>query len=139
MSNQQPKEFYLVIKGEKVPVTEEQYRAYKRPAWTEKKRKQRQTAEGTTPVSLDRLIEDGYETADDTDIEKIMQDKELLETLYIALDELNDDDRTLINDLFYQNKSERQVAAELGLSQFGVNKRKHKVLEKLYKILKDFY
>ena len=133
------KEFYTIIKGEKVPVTEEQYRAYKRPVWTEKKRKQRQVAEGTTPVSLDRLTEEGYETADDTDVEKIIQDKELLETLYIALDALNDDDRNLINDLFYHNKSERQVAAELGLSQFGVNKRKHKVLEKLYKILKDFY
>ena len=139
MANQPQKEFYLVIKGEKVPVTEEQYRAYKRPAWADKKRRQRQVAEGTTPASLDRLIENGYETTDDTDIEKIMQDKELLETLYIALDDLNDDDRSLIDDLFYHNKSERQVAAELGLSQFGVNKRKHKVLEKLYKILKDFY
>lgn len=126
------KEFYIVIKGKRIPVTEEEYRAYKRPVWSEKKRKQRQAVNGTSPLSLDHLAEDGYEPTDSANIEQMVEDKMLLEALYIALDTLSADDRTLVDDIFYRNKSERQVADELDLSQFGVNKRKHKVLGKLY-------
>ena len=36
------KDYYICIKGEKVPVTEEVYRAYCRPVWAEKKRKERE-------------------------------------------------------------------------------------------------
>ena len=34
------KEFFIVIDGEKVPISEEVYRAFKRPLWTERKRRQ---------------------------------------------------------------------------------------------------
>ena len=33
------KDYYILIDGEKVPVSEEVYRAFKRPAWTERKRR----------------------------------------------------------------------------------------------------
>ena len=90
------------------------------------------------PLSLDQLAEEGCEPADNADLEQIIQDKILLEALFTALETLADDERVLMDSLFYKSKSERQVADELGISQFGVNKRKHKVLEKLYEMLKDF-
>ena len=138
MSNREPKEFYILVAGEKISVTEEVYRAYKRPVWAEKKRRQRHTADDTLPLSLDQLAEEGYEPADSADLEQITQDKMLLETLFIALDALTGDERALVDNIFYREKSERQIADELGISQFGVNKRKHRVLEKLRELLKDF-
>lgn len=40
--------------------------------------------------------------------------------------------------LLYEDKSERELAAELGISQKAVNKRRHKILEKLKKFLEKF-
>jgi len=39
----------------------------------------------------------------------------------------------LIQALYYENISEREYAAKLGLSQRGLNKRRHKALAKLKK------
>ena len=39
MDNQQR---YIEIEGQQIPVTEEVYRAYKRPAWAEHKRQERE-------------------------------------------------------------------------------------------------
>ena len=35
------KEYYLTIDGQKIPVTEDVYRAYKQPVWAERKRQER--------------------------------------------------------------------------------------------------
>ena len=40
--NQETKQYYLTIDGQEVTVTEEVYRAYKRPIWAEHKRNDRQ-------------------------------------------------------------------------------------------------
>jgi DNA-directed RNA polymerase specialized sigma subunit len=41
----------------------------------------------------------------------------------------------LIDALYYQEMKERQYAAILGISQKGVNKRRHKILDKLKRII----
>ena len=60
----------------------------------------------------------------------------MLEMLLAALAELTDDERSLIDSLFYQEKSEREIAGEIGISSITVHKRKHKILSKLRGILK---
>ncbi|MGR6837021.1 hypothetical protein [Syntrophomonas erecta] len=40
--NQETKQYYLTIDGQEVKVSEEVYRAYKRPIWAEHKRKERE-------------------------------------------------------------------------------------------------
>ena len=60
----------------------------------------------------------------------------MLEMLLAALAELTDDERSLIDSLFYQEKSEREIAGEIGISSIAVHKRKHKILSKLRGILK---
>ena len=57
MANQR----YIYIDGEKIPVTEEVYRTYKRPIWREHKRQERERENGITPLSLERFAEDGYD------------------------------------------------------------------------------
>ena len=109
-----------------IPVTEEQYYEYMRPLWREDKRQQRQEP----PVSLDKLYEDTeYEAADtDSDLEANVMKKMLIEELHKALD----------MEMYSKNHSEAEIGQAIGMSQKGVNKRKHKVLLKLNTRLKDF-
>ena len=135
------KQFYILVKGKKIMVDEETYRVYKRPVWKEKKSRQRDTADGVIPLSLDTLMSDGFDTSDGTDLNALLHDKMLLDALFAAIGELNPDERALINDIFYLGKTEREIAGSLGLSQKAINKRKQKVLGKLSEneILKKMY
>ena len=128
------KEYFIVIDGEKIPVSEEVYRAFKRPAWTERKRRQ---VRADYERSLEQLAEDGFEVSDEsTLVDEIVEDKMMLDMLFAALDELTADERGLIDALFFDEKSERKVANESGISQQAISKRKSKILAKLRKSLK---
>ena len=118
-----------------IPVSEEQYYEYMRPLWREDKRQQRQEP----AVSLDKLYEETeYEVADtDSDIEADVMKKMLIDELHKALDELEEIDRTIM-EMYSKNHSEAEIGQAIGMSQKGVNKRKHKVLLKLNTRLKDF-
>jgi len=148
------------------PVTEEVYRAYKRPAWAERKRKEREkrcrdengnrctkscrvcdlerAKKGLQPIertgntlSLDKFTEEGFEVADQVDLAELVADKLLFEELYAALEELDPDNRRIL-ELFSIGKSEREIAADIGLSQKAINKRKTKLFAQLRERLKDF-
>ena len=79
--------------------------------------------------SLDRLTEIGKDFADsnsdfqDSLVLKIMLDE--------ALAKLSEEERYLITQLFYLGRTERDLANELGISQYTVNRNKHKILKKL--------
>ena len=79
--------------------------------------------------SLDRLTEIGKDFADsnldfqDSLVLKIMLDE--------ALAKLSDEERYLITQLFYFGRTERSLAEQLGVSQYTVNRNKHKILKKL--------
>lgn len=117
-----------------VPVSKEQYYDFMRPLWREDKRQQR----AKPIVSLDKLYEEAeYEIADDTDFEEIFMKEVLIEELHKALNELDEIDRTIMN-LFGNGSTESEIGKVIGMSQKGVNKRKHRILERLNDRLKDF-
>ena len=118
-----------------IPVTEEQYYEYMRPLWREDKRQQRQEP----MASLDKMYEETeYEAADsDSDLEADIMKKLMIDELHKALDELEEIDRTIM-DMYSHDHSEAEIGQAIGMSQKGVNKRKHKVLLKLNNRLKDF-
>lgn len=118
-----------------IPVTEEQYKTFMRPLWREDKRQQRQGP----MASLDKLYEETeYEAADtDFDLEADIMKKILIDELHKALDELVEIDRTIM-EMYSKNHSEAEIGQAIGMSQRGINKRKHKVLLKLNNRLKDF-
>ena len=79
--------------------------------------------------SLDRLTDLGFDFENRTaDFRETVSDKIMLEQ---ALEKLSDEDRYLITQLFYLGRSERDLAEELGVSQYTVNRNKHKILKKL--------
>ena len=118
-----------------IPVTAEQYYEYMRPLWREDKRQQRQEP----MASLDKMYEETeYEVADaDSDLEADIMKKLMIDELHKALDELEEIDRTIM-DMYSHDHSEAEIGQAIGMSQKGVNKRKHKVLLKLNNRLKDF-
>lgn len=117
-----------------VPATEEQYKEYMRPLWREDKRQQRQEP----MASLDKMYEETeYEAADTSDLEVDIMKAIMIDELRKALDELEEIDRTIM-DMYSRGQSEAEIGQAVGMSQKGVNKRKHKVLLKLKSRLKDF-
>ena len=71
-----------------------------------------------------------FEPADPIDIQSVIEDQALLDTLYAALATLSQEDLDLIKDVFWKGKTERELAPLLGLKEpKSVNKRKHRVLE----------
>ena len=54
-----------------------------------------------------------------------------------ALAKLSDEERYLITQLFYLGRTERDLANELGISQYTVNCNKHKILKKLRGEMED--
>jgi phage-related holin len=109
------KQWCIEIDGQQILVTEEVYRAYKRPLWAEHKRKERamrcrdENGNRCTKscrecpklrdcgdLSLEKFSDDGFEVADSVDIAELIADKLLLEQLVVALDNLDSDERSLI-------------------------------------------
>ena len=83
--------------------------------------------------SLDRLMDDNAEQFTDhhESVEDMVLRKISAEKLYQALAELSEKERELIVALFFEEKTERELAAVLGISQPAVHKQKNKILKKL--------
>ena len=162
------KQYYLTIEGQEVPVTEEVYRAYKRPDWTEHKRRERakrctgenghrctgdcskcDRQKNGAPLSLDALDDaSDYLPPTSDDVAEIVMYSLLLEKLYEELDKLVPTDRLILR-LFSHGKSEREISQILkdrsqtdssirGLSQKSVNLRKTSLFATLREKLKDY-
>ena len=74
--------------------------------------------------------------ADSVDIAELVAEKLLLEELVAALNELDPQNRR-IAELYGEGLSEREIAAQVGLSQKGVNKRKTKIFNQLRQCLQE--
>ena len=159
------KEFYVIIQGEKVVVTEEVYRAYVRPIRKEQRRKRRtwkcqvkgkngklvrckedcsrcefalagNNATGNV-LSLDVFIEDGVEILDrDFDLERMYIEKEdwtsSQEEVHKAILKLTPRQQEIVNYIYFENKTEQQVADIYGITQQAV----YNALKKIWKRLK---
>ena len=86
--------------------------------------------------SLDRLVELNISFPDEeADPEEQAIANILAKQLYKAIARLSIQERRLIIDLYYWEKTERQLAIETGVSQKTVHKRKKQILKKLRRII----
>lgn len=142
------KEYYIYINGAPYAVNREIYeyitKSDRKIKYAEEDRKQeryfidceneRISVKPSREDSLDRLMELGMDFPDSTiDLYESVTQKIMLEQ---ALSKLDDEERNLIIQLFYFDRTEREVAAEIGVSQVYVHKLKEKILCKLYELLK---
>ena len=116
--------------GMLVPVSEEVYRAYKRPQWREEKKKKTKRE-----ISFENF-NDVHILSDEKLVEQIVEDKLLLEMLLKALETLTADERFLIDEIYFQEKTEREVSAKLNIPKTNVHRLKEKILKKLKKKIK---
>lgn len=127
------KEYFIELNGRQIPVSKEVYDAFKRPAWKERKRRQ---VRAEKELSLEAFADAGFEIpSGEALVDEIVEDKLLLDMLSKALSELTEEERVLIDELFFNDKSEREIAREIGVSQPAIHKRRNRILEKLKKLM----
>lgn len=170
MENNKCKQYYLTVKNtmtgkyEKVFVTEEVYRAYKKPIRKEQSRERREnrclvknkfgnlvrctedcnTCEyylsgqkpGVNGLSLDTFKEQGLEIADSqADLESAYIQREKMLKLKEAYKTLSPAQRKLFSLVFIENKSQTEIAAMMGVSQQAISK----ALAKIKTFIKNFF
>ena len=88
---------------------------------------------------MDRLMDDQAEQFADQQesVEDTVFRRASVERLYAALALLTEKERSLINALFFDEMTEREVAYVLGISQPAVHKQKNRILKKLKLFLED--
>lgn len=89
--------------------------------------------------SFERLLEQGSQFQDSSPSaeEAAMRNIET-ERLHEALSLLSDEERELIRQLYFLERTEREVAEIMGVFHNAVHKRKLRILGKLKKFLKKF-
>ncbi|MEQ3316379.1 sigma factor-like helix-turn-helix DNA-binding protein [Enterocloster clostridioformis] len=133
------KKYTIIVKKQRVEVSEAVYHAYHKEREAERYQKKliRQNE-----LSLERFHEDGVNidyliVRVQADIVDKLIHQEQLESLWAALHSLPEDERSLIDELFFNEKSERKLAAELGIANMTLHDKKHRILKKLKKFLEN--
>ena len=133
------KEYYLYVKGEAIPISEEVYKAYWKITEHEKYLQKKDCKYGVIPFSsldhdghfVDNIIDEKI------DLEKIVEVKMQIEELNKALATLTKKERELIEVIFYKEESLRSIGKKEKVSYQTIGKRRDKILEKLRKLLED--
>ncbi len=89
--------------------------------------------------SLERLAEQEVQFAADTEgVEETVLRRLQYAQLHKAISLLSDDERELVDRLFFQGQTEREAAAEMGIYHNAIHKRKNRILGKLKNFLEKF-
>ena len=133
------KKYTIVVKRQRVEVSEAVYRAYHKEREAERYQNKliRQSE-----LSLERFQDDGVNV--DYLIVRVQPDivdelihQEQMEALWLALQSLPEDERFLIDELFFNGKSERELSAIISVPQKTINDRKKRILLKLRKLIEN--
>jgi RNA polymerase sigma factor (sigma-70 family) len=138
--NMSKKDLYIKINGELISVSEEVYLTYYRMESRARYLDRKDILHGkvlysnldTNETTGEEGISDlGAENVEDAVVRRIMSDK-----LHQCLARLSAQERELIIEIFFNEKSESQLAKELGTHHQTINYRKQRILKKLQKMLK---
>ena len=133
------KEYYLYVRGQKVKVSEDIYKVY----WREKEHEKylEQVDKKNHLLFFSSLDQDGNfvdNLADESvDVEKIIETQILIETVRKAVSRLNDEERDIIERLYFNDETLRAVAKTQNISHPALIKRRDKILEKLKKFIEE--
>lgn len=89
--------------------------------------------------SYERLMEQNaqFERITESAEEQALKNIQI-QQLHKALSLLSDDERLLIVQIFFEERTEREIAGEMGIYHNAVHKRKERILSKLKKIIENF-
>ena len=83
--------------------------------------------------SIERLMDQGVSFQDGQSVEDIVCDRAILLILQEALKELDDEERKILNGLYYEELTIREIGQRINKSHVTVGKKHKKILEKLKK------
>ena len=88
--------------------------------------------------SVERMEENGKQfiSADDS-VEDVIIKREEMERLYAALSQLSKDEQKLIHEIYFENRTERELAQKMGVYRSVVHRKKRRIERKLKNILKN--
>lgn len=147
MSNEQK---YITVSGQKVPVTAEFYKEYykmkRRERYLESDvkvgridvdmEKEEVTFVPSKEDSIQRLMDVGQDFNADDSVEELIEHKAMLLILQEAMEVLNEQEKQLIDYLFYQELTAREAGKKINASHVTVLKRRNAILKKLKKFFK---
>jgi len=135
------KSYYIFLDDKKIDVSEKVYKEY----WKETNRERylyRLDKENHLRFFSELENEDSRSVEErladsNVDVEKIFDVKFQIEELHKALDRLSPEEREIIQALFFDEKTQEEVAEKLGINQRTVGRKRNKILKKLKVILDD--
>ena len=80
----------------------------------------------------DSIVDEGF------DVDKNVQTQRMIEAVRDALSKLNEEEREIIDRLYFNDETIRLVAEMKKISHPALIKRRNKILEKLRELLKEF-
>jgi RNA polymerase sigma factor (sigma-70 family) len=135
------KTYQIKVQNQLVPVSEEVYVTYYRMRRRETYLEERDTANGVFYYSAmdttETTGEDGIPDLASPHVEDVVVDKLIAEKLHKCLAQLTNAEQELICTLFFQNKSEHQMAAETEIPRMTIHNRKKRILARLKKLMEN--
>lgn len=144
---------YLYIDGHKVPVSEDFYKEYRRLVRKEiyfsrdlksetfvyDPEKQIAAFVTSREDSYERLVDLGTQFPDSSEaVEDTVVRSILLEKLHQALQTLSSDEMSLLYEIFFLERSEREISQRMGIRCSSLHERKTRILKKLRKLIESF-
>ena len=122
---------YLYVNRKRIPVSEEVYREYWRSVEREKylNKKTQQNC-----IYIDSLFYEYQKDSLEYAANQLREEnenncnQELLAKLSIIINSLPNDDKSLINALYFEGISQRKYAKRIGISQKNVHKKHRKIV-----------
>lgn len=134
-----PKEYYLYVNGQKVKVSEQIYKVY----WQEKEHEKylEQVDKKNHLLFFSSLDHDGHFTDnivdESIDVAKIVETQMMIEALRNAISKLNNEERDIIERLYFNDETLRSVAKLKSITHPALIKRRNKILEKLKNFIEE--
>lgn len=133
------KTYYLYVKGQKVEVSEEIYRAYVQPERKQRMREYR-AKDNVSVTSVEVMSEKGFEIEDtsqnfEADLIDDEEHAEELSKLHTAIARLSERDKRVIQLYFFEGKTQQEIADIFGVSQQALQQ----LLERIFMRLKKFF
>lgn len=135
------REYTLIVKGKRIPVTHEVYKTYYQEYEHERYLKNKAAKH---EHSLEQFVEAGASIefnclGSSSPVEDEVLKAEQINHLHCCLDKLNAEEQKIIYGIFFEDKTEKQLAKQLQISASAVGHRKRKILKALLQQMKSTY
>lgn len=136
--SKEPPKYYIPVDGKYYETTKEIYEVYYQMDRRERYLEERDIKKGVKTFSdissfsytADEIIGDDELDVSDKAIKNIY-----IEAVLEALSYLDEEDQSLIQELFFYGKTERDLAEDIGISKTALHFRKNRALERIRELI----